>query len=161
MGTIDFLHGPGCSVDLVFRLPTMCINTDVLCLANSTLQKTEGGGGRPFLSRGHLRRRYFPRFAADEKLCVFQLIKTRACECVKVGVVRRREIVWMRCVLTWGKKYNRTRLRVVPGYRLKEAQKLQHRNHNVLFTAHWRGADICVHANIRNFPLTGHKNSHK
>lgn len=45
MGTIDFLYGPGCSVDLVCRLPTMCINTDVPCLANGSLQKEEGGGG--------------------------------------------------------------------------------------------------------------------
>lgn len=44
MGTIDFLYGPGCSVDLVCRLPTMCINTDVPCLANGSLQKEEGGG---------------------------------------------------------------------------------------------------------------------
>lgn len=54
MGTIDFLHGPGCSVDVVCRLPTMCINTDVPCLANGTLQKAHGGGGSLFVSWGHL-----------------------------------------------------------------------------------------------------------
>lgn len=45
MGTIDFLYGPGCSVDLVCRLPTMCINTDVPRLTNGSLQKAEEGGG--------------------------------------------------------------------------------------------------------------------
>ncbi len=54
MGTIDFLHGPGCSVDLVCRLPTMCINTDVPRLANGTLQKAEGGGRSLYVSEGHL-----------------------------------------------------------------------------------------------------------
>ncbi len=80
MGTIDFLHGPGCSVDLVCRLPTMCINTDVLCLANGTLQKE---GGSLFVSWGHLMR-YLPRFPVDEKLCVFKLIRTSVYVCVCV-----------------------------------------------------------------------------
>lgn len=44
MGTIDFLHGPGCSVDVVRRLPAMFINTDVPCLANDTLEKAHGVG---------------------------------------------------------------------------------------------------------------------
>lgn len=78
MGTIDFFYGPGCSVDLVCRLPTMCINTDVPCLANGSLQKEEGEGGKEgrkeagslFVSRGHLRRRYLPGFRVDGNLCL-------------------------------------------------------------------------------------------
>lgn len=39
MGTIDFLLGPGCCVDVVCRLPTMRIDTDVPRFANGILQK--------------------------------------------------------------------------------------------------------------------------
>ena len=85
MGTIDFLHGPGCSVDLVRRLPTMCINTDVPCLADGTLQKAGGGGGSRFVSRGHLRRCYLPRSGVDEKLLCLQADKDKwMCVCVYV-----------------------------------------------------------------------------
>lgn len=52
MGTIDFVRGPGCSVDLVCRLPTMCINTDVPCLANATLQTAERGRREPDCVQG-------------------------------------------------------------------------------------------------------------
>lgn len=84
MGTIDFLHGPGCSVDLVCRLPTMCINTDVPCLADGTLQKEERGGGSLFVSRGHLRRRYLPWLGVDEKLLCLGADKDK---CVRVCVI--------------------------------------------------------------------------
>lgn len=82
MGAIDFLHGPGCSVDLVCRLPTMCINTDVPRLANGTLQKAKEGGGSLFVSRGHLIR-YSPRFAVDEKLCLQADKDKCACVCTR------------------------------------------------------------------------------
>lgn len=39
MGTIDFLLGPGCCVDVVCRLPTTRIDTDVPRFSNSILQK--------------------------------------------------------------------------------------------------------------------------
>lgn len=91
MGTIDFLHGPGCSVDLVCRLPTLCINTDVLCLTNGTLQKAEGGGGCLFVFRGHLRRRYLLRFAVDEKRCVSKLMRTSVYKCVHACVFQKSE----------------------------------------------------------------------
>lgn len=52
MGTIDFLHGPGCSVDLVCTLPTLYINTDVPGFANGTLQKAERGRREPVCVQG-------------------------------------------------------------------------------------------------------------
>lgn len=54
MGTIDFLLGPGCCVDVVCRLPTMCINTDVPRFTNGILQKAHGGRRSLFVSSGHL-----------------------------------------------------------------------------------------------------------
>lgn len=47
MGTIDFLRGPGCCVDVVCRLPTMLIDTDVPRFSNGILKKkTARGGGQ-------------------------------------------------------------------------------------------------------------------
>lgn len=46
MGTIDFLLGPGCCVNVVCRLPTIRIDTDVPRFANGILQKKHAEGGR-------------------------------------------------------------------------------------------------------------------
>lgn len=78
MESIDFLHGPGCCLDVVCRLPTMCINKNVLCLANGTLQKAQEGWSSLFVSWGHLIC-YLPQFSVNENLCVFKLITMCVC----------------------------------------------------------------------------------
>lgn len=83
METIDFLHGPGCSLDVVCRLPTMCIDKNVLCLANGTLQKAQEGWSSLFVSWGHLIC-YLPQFSVNEKLCL--QADNNVCMCVWMGV---------------------------------------------------------------------------